>query len=38
MIYNVFGGTQVSDCSLLGAKETVQFQLLCIEPTYYQSL
>ena len=43
MIYSVFirwkgNSGFLADYSLLGTKETVQSQLLCIEPTYYQSL
>ncbi len=43
MIYSVFirwkgNSGFLADYRLLGAKETIQSQLLCIEPTYYQSL
>ena len=43
MIYSVFiaanyGKLTSTDYSLLGLKETIQSQLLCVEPTYYQSL
>ncbi len=43
MIYSVFirwkgNSGFLADYRLLGAKEAIQSQLLCIEPTYYQSL